>query len=78
MKVLDNGVLHIVYLKDVLISVDDIKDVQDGYNSLMDPKPTKVVLELESGVNIGPEARKYGAEHSPALNGVAYIVDGLA
>jgi hypothetical protein len=78
MKVFENGVLHIIYFKNVLIEVDDIKDVKDGYNSLAKPKPMKVIVKLESGVSISLEARKCAAEHSPILTGVAYIIEGLA
>ena len=78
MRVLDNGILHNRYFEGSLLEVEDIKGVQNGYNSLPDPKPLKVIQEMEIGVSMTPEARKYAAEHSPDLTGVAYVIQGLA
>jgi hypothetical protein len=77
MRVLDNGVLHNRYFEDTLLEVSDIKEVQDGYNSIPDPKPLKVIQEMEIGASMSSEARIYAAEHSPDLIAVAYVIKGL-
>ncbi len=76
-QVLDNGILHVLYPEGTQIEVADIKELQTQFNKL-DPKPTKVIQELRPYVNMTNEARKYGAEHSPALKGVAYVIHGLS
>tara|TARA_B100000809_G_scaffold86740_1_gene85099 strand:+ start:1239 stop:1577 length:339 start_codon:yes stop_codon:yes gene_type:complete len=78
MRILDNGIMHTVFYKGTFLEVIDIKDVQIGYESLPDPKPMKVIQEMEIGVSMSLEARKYAAEHSPDLIGIAYVIKGLA
>ena len=77
MRVLDNGILHINYPKGVEIDETDIRDIQKGYDSLPYPKPLKILQELELHVNMTADARKYAAEHSPDLTGVAYVIKSL-
>ncbi len=78
MRVLDNGVLHIIHAKGVDIEVSDVKEMQEAYNSLPNPKPLRAIQEFSLYVSMTMEARKYAAEHSPDLLGVAYIINGLA
>jgi len=78
MKVLDNGVLHINYSAGVEIDAADIKELQQVYTSLPDPKPMKVLQELEQHVSMTMAARSYAAEHSPNLLAVAYVIKSLA
>ncbi len=78
MRVLSNGVLHIIHDKGVEIEVSDVKEMKETFEQLVSPKPSKAIQEFKFGVSMNMEARTYAAEHSPALLGVAYIIDGLA
>ena len=78
MVVLENGILHNIYHAGILLEKEDIQEIEKGYYSLEDPKPMKIIQEMDFGVSMTPEARKYGAEHSPDLNGVAYVIKDLA
>jgi len=77
MRVLENGILHTVFLKESILEVEDVKEMKRGYESLPDPKPNKAIQEFEAGVSMSPKCRIYAAEHSPDLLGVAYIINGL-
>jgi len=76
-RVLDNGVMHVLYKKNAVLEVEDIKELQLQYN-LLEPKPRKVLQELGKFTNMSTSARKFAAEHSPDLDGVAYVIHGLA
>lgn len=78
MRVLANGILHIKYPMGAEINTLDIQEIQKGYAALPDPKPMKVLQELGMHVNMTNKARKYAAENSPHLLGVAYVIKGLA
>ncbi|MFB0926056.1 MAG: hypothetical protein QMB65_12385 [Vicingaceae bacterium] len=78
MRVLANGILHIKYPMGAEINTLDIQDIQKGYAALPDTKPMKVLQELGMHVNMTNKARKYAAENSPHLLGVAYVIKGLA
>jgi len=78
MRVLNNGVLHIIHAAGVDIEVSDVKEMKKAYYDLPNPKPLKAIQEFRFNVSMTLEARKYAAEHSPNLLGVAYIIDGLA
>ena len=77
MRILEDGILHNLYSEGVLLEVEDIKELQVQFN-LLEPKPTKVLQELGKFTNMSAEARKYAAEHSPELDGVAYVIHNLA
>lgn len=77
MRVLENGILHVVYHKETIISEKDIREVQYGFDSLEDPKPTKVIQEMQENVSMSLEGRKYASENAPSLTGVAYVIKGL-
>ena len=78
MSVLSNGVLLIVHAKGTEIEISDVKEMKQAYHSLPDPKPLKAIQDFRLNVTMTTEARKYAAEHSPDLLGVAYLINGLA
>jgi hypothetical protein len=78
MSVLSNGVLLIVHAKRTEIGISDVKEMQEAYNSLPDPKPLKAIQDFRLNVSMTTEAKKYAAKHSPNLLGVAYLINGLA
>ncbi len=78
MRILDNGVLHIKYPKGRVLEVEDIKEIQEGFENLPEPKPTKVLQELSPFGSMSAEARKYAADRSPKLDGIAYVIHSLA
>jgi len=77
MRILDSGILHVTYTEGIVLEIPDIKEMQVQFD-LLEPKPTKVLQELARYVNMSAEARKYAAEHSPDLDGIAYVIHGLA
>ena len=78
MMVLNNGVLLIVHAKGTEIEISDVKEMKEAFNNLPAPKPKKAIQDFRLQVSMTTEARKYAAEHSPNLLGVAYIINGLA
>jgi hypothetical protein len=78
MTVLSSGILHIKYPIGAEITKSDIQEIQEAYAFLPDPKPLKVLQELGMYVNMTNKARKYAAQNSPELLGVAYVINGLA
>ena len=77
MEVLDNGMLLITHNQDTEIEVSDVEEMRAGFDSIKDPKPRKAIQDFRLNVSMTMEARKYAAEHSPDLLGVAYVINGL-
>ena len=77
MRIFDNGILHITYREEVLLEISDIKEMQVQFD-LLKPKPTKVLQELGRYVNMSSDCRKFAAEHSPVLDGIAYVIHSLS
>ena len=77
MRILDNGVLHVIYSDGIVLEIEDIKELQVQFD-LLDPKPRKVLQHLGRYSTMSSDCRKYAAEHSPDLDGVAYVIHGLA
>ena len=80
LKIIDDGIIHILYTKNSILEVQDLKEVKDGINLLAASKLNKfkVLTELQAFVSITPEARIYGAEHSPEVVAGAYVIKGLS
>lgn len=78
LNIIEDNILHILYLKNSDLEIEDVKEVAEAYNSLPEPKPQKVLSEMESYVSITNEARVYAAEQSPDLIGIAYVISGLS
>ncbi len=78
MKFIDDDILHILYLKNSVLEVEDVVEVHKAFMSLPDPKPRKVLSEMGKFVSITPEARASAAEHSPDLDGIAYVIKGIS
>lgn len=77
MYLINEEIMHIKYNESINIEVEDIKLIQSIYEKLPEPRPRKVIQDLSFGITMSPEARKYGAENSPELSGVAYVIKGL-
>lgn len=78
LRILEHNILHILYADNIVLEIKDIDELYTSYNALPDPKPLKVLSEMGDFSSITTEARNYGAEISPDLTKLAYVVKGLA
>lgn len=78
LRILEHNILHILYADNIVLEIKDINELYTSYNALPDPKPLKVITEMGDFSSITTEARHYGAEISPDLTKLAYVVKGLA
>ena len=80
LRIIDSDVIHILYLKDSVLDVQDMKEVREGIKVISASKFSdfKTLIELEKFVSITHEAKKYAAKHSPEAVAQAYVIDGLS
>ena len=62
MRILDNGVLHVIYSDGIVLEIEDIKELQVQFD-LLDPKPRKVLQHLGRYSTMSSDCKKYAAEH---------------
>ena len=77
LTVLTDDILHLLYLPNSVLEIDDIKEALLAYDSLPNPKPLRVITEMGKYATITSEARSFASENSPHLNKVAYVITGL-
>ena len=78
LRILEHNILHILYADNIVLEIKDINELYTSYNALPDPRPLKVLSEMGDFISITTEARNYGAEISPDLTKLAYVVKGLS
>ena len=78
LRILEHNILHILYADNIVLEIKDINELYTSYNALPDPRPLKVLSEMGDFSSITTEARNYGAEISPDLTKLAYVVKGLS
>jgi len=76
---IEDGILRVVYLANSEITVEIKKEHHRLYNELAPFAPIPMILEIEEGVSISPEARSFSRkiENKQPFNSCAVVVESL-
>lgn len=76
-RLLSDDIFHIKWKDAIDIEISDIDELEVVYERFSCGKKLKVIQDLEHFTSISNEARTYGAEKSPEVEALAYIIKGL-
>jgi len=75
---LEGDIVHIHWNDNIDIARSDIEELEVAFQQLTDGRLVKAINHMGRYTNISSDARAYGAERSPELIALAYVIHGLA